>query len=867
MWLFTDKGSYVELSPGSNITIGRGNGNDIQTESQSASKNHAILYCSSRGKSMSFELEDLKSRNGTYVGTSLFELEKIQGKVEVFNGYYIKFGNSQKTFRIVDSLPEDLPPNKLSKVDTKEEELMYDFHINEEGPKAPALPVEESIHQSEVQSLALSPTAQSFSAVPRNMKISVEYPAEDHYGKQPISIHIDPRLGNGEPVGSKRESIKSQTVPKPSPSNLFPLEYSPPKSSKLKLEKDTSKIVSKDAKANTSVSRLSVNSSGQRDSKDQSSSSGPFLSKIGDPYPTSFPSSPKSSYLRPFPLNDGGGGGTKQTKTYRDVEKPFSNGMEIGMSSYGDDWNSKLPIDKNRPSSGNNKRLSHDSLSRVRRVSRPESLGLSSFPNACFYSWVLGIAIDDIYLSNRLEEFRLLKEMDPLSSPSLEECLSKEFLSDYHYMDVYAAAAAVADATIPHQGDMNLSSLFFPVVESARVGIAKNTKYAILNMITESDLMVELHSHGIALPATVMAEVVGESFRRSSSRERSGRTKEIEFPGSGDEKKEKMKGKMAAVGTSTTVDKNAIPTTSSLPSFNIRSDMNKLISNMNDVLVAFVRGKDFADGIPDSSSFQVSGISARKASPVDVNEMLENLLLTLMKKSLSYLESVMSHPIIVALSEASRNKKFHFSNGAGIVCLTCRECLERLISLFLIQQYVVKQDDRILQDPLFRRVSIPSMFLPLKSTDLFEISAVVIDNLLEYAEVIGEWIWGLFSLSDQEYLRHRVDKVDDDVLLGEGLLVSPRSPLASSLEAKSPLLSSELKKWRSLKEQQKDLQHRSFSSKNNRSSHSSSKSSFARNPWSESQNDLELNIVSSAPRISYHFPQFNSSRGELIFSR
>jgi hypothetical protein len=108
-YLLTDAREYRHLPCPGTVTIGRGTDNAIRPESQSASKNHAIITISKVADTGKFEvwLEDLNSRNGTFVGESPLDFERVNGRRRLHFGEYIRFGHSQKFFRLVDQIPVD----------------------------------------------------------------------------------------------------------------------------------------------------------------------------------------------------------------------------------------------------------------------------------------------------------------------------------------------------------------------------------------------------------------------------------------------------------------------------------------------------------------------------------------------------------------------------------------------------------------------------------------------------------------------------------------------------------------------------------------------------------------------------------------
>jgi pSer/pThr/pTyr-binding forkhead associated (FHA) protein len=106
VFLITDAEEAKLLSCPAVIRIGRGVDNNIRPDSQSASKHHAIIHTNFIAGTTKVEvkIEDLQSRNGTFMGPSPLEMEKVNGTKLVLPGSYIRFGHSQKYFRIVDTI-------------------------------------------------------------------------------------------------------------------------------------------------------------------------------------------------------------------------------------------------------------------------------------------------------------------------------------------------------------------------------------------------------------------------------------------------------------------------------------------------------------------------------------------------------------------------------------------------------------------------------------------------------------------------------------------------------------------------------------------------------------------------------------------
>lgn len=115
-YLLTDAKQYRQLPCPATVTIGRGTDCSIRPDSQSVSKNHALLHLARVPDTGRVEIwiEDLNSRNGTFVGESPLDFERVNGKRRLYYGEYIRFGHSQKFFRLLDQIPTDNEPEIIA---------------------------------------------------------------------------------------------------------------------------------------------------------------------------------------------------------------------------------------------------------------------------------------------------------------------------------------------------------------------------------------------------------------------------------------------------------------------------------------------------------------------------------------------------------------------------------------------------------------------------------------------------------------------------------------------------------------------------------------------------------------------------------
>jgi pSer/pThr/pTyr-binding forkhead associated (FHA) protein len=133
VFLLTDTGEYRQLPCPGEVTIGRGPDNTIRCniKDKSVSQNHAKISIQAiEGIPGRFEifLEDLNSTNGTYIGETKLDEEKLQkGKRKLHFGDYIRFGQNDCCFRLFERVPspddDKEEERKRMEADEYEEEL------------------------------------------------------------------------------------------------------------------------------------------------------------------------------------------------------------------------------------------------------------------------------------------------------------------------------------------------------------------------------------------------------------------------------------------------------------------------------------------------------------------------------------------------------------------------------------------------------------------------------------------------------------------------------------------------------------------------------------------------------------------------
>jgi hypothetical protein len=107
VFLKTDTGEYRELLVPSIVSVGRGTHNDIRPQNQSVSKSHAQITLSFVPGTTKVEawLEDLNSSYGTYAGETPLEIERVRGKIKLYFGFYVRFGNAPNYFQYLETIP------------------------------------------------------------------------------------------------------------------------------------------------------------------------------------------------------------------------------------------------------------------------------------------------------------------------------------------------------------------------------------------------------------------------------------------------------------------------------------------------------------------------------------------------------------------------------------------------------------------------------------------------------------------------------------------------------------------------------------------------------------------------------------------
>ena len=199
---------YVELKCPGKLNVGRGPTNEYQPESQSVSKLHAILeLIVGNGGRIDCFLEDLNSRNGTFIGPEPGDMEKLtpaMGKRKIKYGDYIRFGNANSFHRFLEYPPADL---ETARVEIKEQPAPIADTIIPATREVSSDPLHNSDLFRNDHNMAMVPSM--YHPPPRhqgpspqnsnsNMTVSVNYPTMQ---MAPVSVTIDPGLINNQAAG------------------------------------------------------------------------------------------------------------------------------------------------------------------------------------------------------------------------------------------------------------------------------------------------------------------------------------------------------------------------------------------------------------------------------------------------------------------------------------------------------------------------------------------------------------------------------------------------------------------------------------------------------------------------------------------
>eukprot|EP01031_Cornospumella_fuschlensis_P036560 gene36560-44351_t len=110
VFLLTPDGEFKQLPCPGTVTIGRDESNTIVERHRTVSSEHCKIIIepiTGVKNKVQMWLEDTKSMNGTYVGPSPLEIEKVKGRTALHVNWYIRVGHVNKYFQIVEHIPLD----------------------------------------------------------------------------------------------------------------------------------------------------------------------------------------------------------------------------------------------------------------------------------------------------------------------------------------------------------------------------------------------------------------------------------------------------------------------------------------------------------------------------------------------------------------------------------------------------------------------------------------------------------------------------------------------------------------------------------------------------------------------------------------
>jgi hypothetical protein len=121
VFIVSDTGKPLQLPCPGEITVGRSEDTKIKCNVNSVSNLHAkikIEPTDEASDSFNIFLEDLNTTSGTFVSETKGNEEKVIGRRKLNYGDYIRFGENDAFFQLIESLP---PPPLL--VDTQQHEM------------------------------------------------------------------------------------------------------------------------------------------------------------------------------------------------------------------------------------------------------------------------------------------------------------------------------------------------------------------------------------------------------------------------------------------------------------------------------------------------------------------------------------------------------------------------------------------------------------------------------------------------------------------------------------------------------------------------------------------------------------------------
>ena len=212
----TDDEQVIELRAPGVTNIGRASTNDVIPESKSVSKTHAVLTIIFNAQKQKWEctLEDLNSGNGTFLGPSPLEMNKLNKKEVINFGDYVRFGHGNRLYKFAESAMtlNGVAPPALTAPPTYQT-----MPMSARGGTQPVPPLNNVNAALTTGRGSFYPGGKGGDSArsnrsdgqPKNMTISINYPTGGNVQQQAVSVVIDPNKVDGNRQHSNSGNRKS----------------------------------------------------------------------------------------------------------------------------------------------------------------------------------------------------------------------------------------------------------------------------------------------------------------------------------------------------------------------------------------------------------------------------------------------------------------------------------------------------------------------------------------------------------------------------------------------------------------------------------------------------------------------------------